>query len=51
MTILAGITIHWALRKIFSKIFCVSNDDKCYGENMNWTENYKEFEFDSGNEE
>ena len=37
-TILAGITIHWALRKIFSKIFCVSNDDKCYGENMNWTE-------------
>ena len=39
-TILAGITIHWALRKIFLKIFCVSNDDKCYGENMNWTENY-----------
>ena len=39
-TILAGITIHWALRRIFSKIFCVSNDDKCYGENMNWTENY-----------
>ena len=26
-TILAGITIHWALRRIFSKIFCVSNDD------------------------
>ena len=49
--ILAGITIHWALRKIFSKIFCVSNDDKCYGENMNWTENYKKFESDSGNEE
>ena len=34
-TILAGITIHCALRRIFSKIFCVSNDDKCYGENMN----------------
>ena len=50
-TILAGITIHWALRKIFSKIFCVSNDDKCYGKNMNWTENYKKFESDSGNEE
>ena len=50
-TILAGITIHWALRKIFSKFFCVSNDDKCYGENMNWTENYKKFESDSGNEE
>ena len=33
-TILAGITIHWALRKIFWKIFCVSNDDKCNGENM-----------------
>ena len=33
-TILAGITIHWALRRIFWKIFCVSNDDKCYGENM-----------------
>ena len=40
-TILAGITIHRALRKIFLKIFCVSNDDKCYGENMNWTEKYK----------
>ena len=39
-TILPGINIHWALRRIFSKIFCVSNDDKCYGENMNWTENY-----------
>ena len=50
-TILAGITIHWALRRIFSKIFCVSNDDKCYGENMNWTENYQKFESDSGNEE
>ena len=50
-TILAGITIHWALRKIFSKTCCVSNDDKCYGENMNWTENYKKFESDSGNEE
>ena len=34
MTILAGITIHWALRKIFWKFFCVSNDDKCNGENM-----------------
>ena len=33
-TILVGITIHWALRRIFLKIFCVSNDDKCYGENM-----------------
>ena len=50
-TILAGITIHWTLRRIFSKIFCVSNDDKCYGENMNSTENYKKFESDSGNEE
>ena len=50
-TILAGITIHWALRRIFSKIFSVSNDDKYYGENMNWTENYKKFESDSGNEE
>ena len=50
-TILAGITIHLALRRIFSKIFSVSNDDKCYGENMNWTENYKKFESDSGNEE
>ena len=32
--IFAGITIHWALRRIFCKIFCVSDDDKCYGENM-----------------
>ena len=33
-TILAGITIHWALRRIFWKIFCVYDDDKCYDENM-----------------
>ena len=33
-TILAGITIHWALRRIFLKIFCVSDGDKCYDENM-----------------
>ena len=26
--ILAGITIHWALIKIFWKVFCVSDDDK-----------------------
>ena len=32
--ILAGITIHRALRKIFWTIFCVSDDDKCYDENM-----------------
>ena len=32
--IFAGITIHWALRRIFWKFFCVSDDDKCYGENM-----------------
>ena len=32
--IFAAITIHWALRKIFCKIICVSDDDKCYGENM-----------------
>ena len=47
----AGITIHWALRRIFCKIFCVSDDDKCYGENMSLAQNYKKFEFDSGNEE
>ena len=29
--IFAGITIH---KKDFWKIFCVSDDDKCYGENM-----------------
>ena len=29
--IFAAITIHWALRKIFCKIICVSDDDKCYG--------------------
>ena len=32
--IFAGITIHWALRRIFWKIFCVSYHDKCYSENM-----------------
>ena len=32
--IFAGITIHWALRRIFWNFFCVSDDDKCYGENM-----------------
>ena len=31
--------------------FCVSDDDKCYRENMSQPENYKNFEFDSGNEE
>ena len=50
-TLLSGITIHWALRRIFWKIFCVSNADKCYGENMSKPENYKKFEFDSGIEE
>ena len=30
----SGITIHWALRMIFCKIFCVSDDDKFYGENV-----------------
>ena len=49
--IFAGITIHRALGRIFWKIFCVSDDDKCYGENMSQPENYKKFEFDSGNEE
>ena len=34
--ILAGITIHWALRKIFWKNFSVSDDDKCYDEKMSW---------------
>ena len=34
--ILAGITIHWAPRKIFWKKFCVSDDDKCYDEKMSW---------------
>ena len=33
-TIFAAITIHWALRKIFCRIICVSDDDKCYVENM-----------------
>ena len=28
------IAIHWALRKVFCRIICVSDDDKCYGENM-----------------
>ena len=32
--IFAGTTIHWVLRRIFCKIFCVCDDDKCYGENM-----------------
>ena len=32
--IFAGITIHWALRRIFWKFFRVSDDGKCYGENM-----------------
>ena len=32
--IFAGITIHWALRRIFWKFFCVSDNDKCYGENI-----------------
>ena len=31
--------------------FCVSDDDKCYRENMSQPENYKKFEFDSGNKE
>ena len=38
-------------KKDILKIFCVSNDDKCDGENMSWPENYKKFEFDSGNED
>ena len=49
--IFAGITIHWAPRRIFCKIFCVSDDDKCYGESMSWPEKYKKFEFDSGIQE
>ena len=49
--IFAGITIHWAPRRIFCKIFCVSNDDKCYGESMSWPEKYKKFEVDSGIQE
>ena len=49
--IFAVITIHWALRRIFWKMSCVSDDDKCYGENMSLPENYKKFEFDSANEE
>ena len=32
--ILAGITIHWAPKKIFWKIFCLSDDHKCYDENI-----------------
>ena len=32
--IFAGITIHWSLRCIFWKCFCVSDDNKCYRENM-----------------
>ena len=49
--IFAGITIHWAPGRIFCKIFCVSNDDKCYGESMSWPEKYKKFEVDSGIQE
>ena len=49
--IFAGITIHWAPRRIFCKIICVSNDDKCYGESMSWPEKYKKFEVDSGIQE
>ena len=49
--IFAGITIHWAPRRIFCKIFCVSDDDKCYGESMSWPEKYKKFEVDSGIQE
>ena len=50
-TILAGITIHLALRRIFWKILCVSNDDKCYVKTCLNQKNYKKFEFNSGNEE
>ena len=32
---------HWVLRRIFWKIFCVFDDDKCYGENLSSPENYK----------
>ena len=32
--IFAAITIHWALRRIFWKMFRVSDGDKCYGENV-----------------
>ena len=39
--IFAGITIHWALKRIFSEIIFVSDDDKCYGEKMSQPENYK----------
>ena len=39
--IFAGITTHWAPRRIFCKIFCVSDDDKCYGESMSWPEKSK----------
>ena len=35
-----------SIRRKFWKIFCVSNDDKCYGENISWLENYKKLEFD-----
>ena len=33
------------------KIFCVSDDDKCYGGSMSWPEKYKKFEVDSGIQE
>ena len=49
--IFAGRTIRWAPRKIFCKIFCVSDDDKRYGEGMSWPEKYKKFEVDSGIQE
>ena len=35
-----------SIRSIFWKIFCVSDDDKCYGENMSQPANYKKIEFD-----
>ena len=38
-------------KKDILKNFCVSDGDKCYGENMSLPENYKKFEFDSGNKE
>ena len=49
--VFAGITIHWAPRRIFCKFFCVSDDDKCYGESMSWPEKYEKFEVDSGIQE
>ena len=49
--VFAGITIHWTPRRIFCKIFCVFDDDKCYGKTMSWPEKYKKFEVDSGIQE